>query len=73
MDQYWFAYSNKVKESNHHTICMWIDEAQKKTKRKKSVVTYLICHRRGVLPSSLLLIVITCWYGYKQRREKKDN
>lgn len=68
-----FVYSSKVKESNHHTFCMWIDYAHKKKKKKKSVVTYLIYHWRGVIPSSLLLIVISCWHSYDQRREKKNN
>ncbi len=60
------VYSNKVKESNHHTICMWIDYAQKKKNK-----TY--CHL-PYSPSTRCLTVVVCWLLFHidndERRKK---
>jgi hypothetical protein len=47
------VYSNKVKESNHHTICIWIDYAQKKKKENLLSLTLFaidaVSYRRRLL------------------------
>jgi hypothetical protein len=54
-----FVYSSKVKESNHHTFCMWIDYAHKKKKKKK-----IGCHL-PYLPLTrchTVVIIVDCYF-----------